>query len=136
MSRQAEPQQPIHVAHVLLAMDIGGMEKGVLALLAGLDKTRFRQSLICLADIHPELLPHVEASGADVHTLKKAPFRRDEAVLWRLFRLLKTLRPDIVHSRNYPAGAPISCRVWPPASAGGGGSPGISRIISWRWVKS
>ncbi len=95
--------RPIHVAHVLLAMDIGGMEKGALTLLERLDPARFRQTLICLADIHPELRPRVEASGAGVHSLHKAPFRRDEAVLWRLWRLLRRIRPDIVHSRNYPA---------------------------------
>ncbi len=103
MSQKAEPHRPIHVAHVLLAMDIGGMEKGVLTLLEDLDRSRFRQTLICLADIHPDLRPRVEASCADVHALEKAPFRRDEAVLWRLYRLLRRIRPDIVHSRNYPA---------------------------------
>ncbi len=103
MSEAAKSEGPIHVAHVLLAMDIGGMEKGVLTLLERLDPARFRQTLICLADIHPELQPRVEASGAAFHALHKAPFRRDDAVLWRLYRLLRRIRPDIIHSRNYPA---------------------------------
>ncbi len=101
----------LHVVHVLMSLDIGGMERGVLTLLERLDRRRFRQTLVCLADVHPRLAPRLEASGAAWHALHKDPWSRDAAVLWRLWRLLRRLRPDIVHSRNYPAiDAPVVAR--------------------------
>lgn len=110
--QRAATAAPLHVVHVLMSLDLGGMEHGVLNLLERLDRTHFRQTLVCLADVHQRIAPRLERAGVAWYALHKAPWKRDPAVFVRLWKLLRRLRPDIVHSRNYPTiEVPIVARL-------------------------
>lgn len=87
------------VVHVVNSLAVGGLENGVVNLVNA-TSTRFRHVIVCMtADgpLHARLRPEVE-----VIVLGKRP-GQDPWALLRLVRLLRRLRPLIVHSRNWPA---------------------------------
>lgn len=87
------------VVHVVNSLAIGGLENGVVNLVNA-TSSRFRHVIVCMtADgpLHARLRP-----GAEVIVLGKRP-GQDPWALLRLVRLLRQLRPLIVHSRNWPA---------------------------------
>ena len=87
------------VVHVVNSLAVGGLENGVVNLVNA-TATRFRHVIVCMtADgpLHARLRPEVE-----VIVLGKRP-GQDPWALLRLVRLLRRLRPLIVHSRNWPA---------------------------------
>lgn len=87
------------VVHVVNSLAVGGLENGVVNLVNA-TSTRFRHLIVCMtADgpLHARLRPEVE-----VIVLGKRP-GQDPWALLRLVRLLRRLRPLIVHSRNWPA---------------------------------
>lgn len=89
---------PIHVHHVLLSLDPGGLENGVVNVVNGLDAADFRSSICCLKD-----------TGAFAARIRSAqvPIRsmglrqgNDWGLPLRLARLFRSTRSDIVHTRN------------------------------------
>lgn len=87
------------VVHVVNSLAVGGLENGVVNLV-NTTAARFRHVIVCMtADgpLHGRLRPEVE-----VVVLGKRP-GQDPWALVRLVRLLRHLRPLIVHSRNWPA---------------------------------
>jgi len=87
------------VVHVVNSLAVGGLENGVVNLV-NTTAARFRHVIVCMtADgpLHGRLRPEVE-----VVVLGKRP-GQDPWALLRLVRLLRHLRPLIVHSRNWPA---------------------------------
>ncbi len=92
------PAMPL-VVHVVNSLAVGGLENGVVNLV-NTTAARFRHVIVCMtADgpLHGRLRPEVE-----VVLLGKRP-GQDPWALLRLVRLLRHLRPLIVHSRNWPA---------------------------------
>ena len=86
------------VVHVINSLAVGGLENGVVNLVN--TTSRFRHVIVCMtADgpLHGRLRPDVE-----VVVLGKRP-GKDPWALLRLVRILRHLRPLIVHSRNWPA---------------------------------
>ena len=87
------------VVHVVNSLAVGGLENGVVNLV-NTTAARFRHVIVCMtADgpLHGRLRPEV-----GVVVLGKRP-GQDPWALLRLVRLLRHLRPLIVHSRNWPA---------------------------------
>ncbi len=87
----------LHVCHVLLRLGYGGMENGLVTIVNGLRAGGFRHSIVCL-DTATNFRARV-AADVPVHCLGEStsgPLGRHRA-LWRLIR---ELRPDIVHTRN------------------------------------
>ncbi len=87
------------VAHVVHSLDVGGLENGVVNLVntAGL---RFRHVIVCMTTAGP-LRDRLDP-GVEVVTVGKRP-GQDLAAVVRLIRLLRAVRPAIVHSRNWAA---------------------------------
>lgn len=83
---------------VLLTRDlrIGGAERQLAVLAKNIDRTLFDVVVVCLYD-EGTFAKEVRASGVPVITLGKRG-RWDIPFLWRFVRLLRRLRPDIVHS--------------------------------------
>ena len=87
------------VVHVINSLAIGGLENGVVNLV-NTTAARFRHVIVCMSGngpLHGRLRP-----DAEVIVLGKRP-GQDPWALLRLVRLLRQLRPLIVHSRNWPA---------------------------------
>lgn len=89
------------IAHVVHRFDVGGMENGIVNLLNHMPPGRFRHAVVCLEG-YGEFARRVRVPDVTFHALHKRP-GKDPALYARLWRLLRRLRPDIVHSRNLSA---------------------------------
>jgi sugar transferase (PEP-CTERM/EpsH1 system associated) len=91
----------IHIQHVLLSLQPGGLENGVVNVINGLDGDRFRSSVTCLQEAGP-FAARIRQPGVDVHTLGLRP-GNDPTLPLRLARLFRRTGTDIVHTRNAEA---------------------------------
>ncbi len=88
------------MVHVILRLAVGGMENGLVNLLNRLPRDRFRHAVICLTDA-TEFRARITRDDVEIFELAKRP-GKDPGLYVRLWRLLRRLRPDIVHTRNLP----------------------------------
>ncbi len=89
--------RPIRVVHVLLSLEVGGLERGTVNLIRQSSST-FAHEVCCLRRKGPlaaDLPPSVR-----VHDLGLAGGRDPRAFL-KLRRLVRSLRPDVVRGGNY-----------------------------------
>lgn len=93
--------RPPLIAHVVHRFDVGGLENGIVNLLNHMPGDRFRHAVICL-DAFTDYRHRIRPGDVSFHALHKRP-GKDPAVYARLWRLLRQLRPDIVHTRNLSA---------------------------------
>lgn len=93
---------PIRIVHVLFRFGIGGLENGVVNLINGLDAERYRHWIVCLADYDENFARRLQVSNVELRALDKRP-GNDPRVWWRMWRLLRELRPDVLHTRNFVA---------------------------------
>lgn len=89
------------VAHIIYALSTGGLENGLVNILNRLPAGRYRHAIICITGAD-EFASRITADNVEIFELHKRE-GHDPAFYLRLRRLLKTLRPDIVHSRNLAA---------------------------------
>lgn len=85
------------VVHIIFRFDYGGLENGVVNVINGLSGDDQRHTVIALTEA-TEFADRLR-DGVAVHSLKKKP-GKDFAAYVRLFKLLRSLKPDIVHTRN------------------------------------
>jgi glycosyltransferase involved in cell wall biosynthesis len=89
---------PLHVAHAVLSLDVGGLERIVIDLIrAGIGEGD-RVSVIGL-EKDGSLAQTAKQLGAQIHCLHKAPGRRPEIVP-HVASLLAGLRPDVLHTHQ------------------------------------
>lgn len=89
---------PPLVAHVIYRLDVGGLENGLVNLINHIPAERFRHAIICLTD-YSAFRRRLRRADVPVFALHKPP-GNSPVMHFRLWRLLRQLRPDIVHSRN------------------------------------
>ena len=89
------------VAHVVLSMDVGGLERVVLDLVRRGRPLGQDAAVVCL-ERPGTLAPQVEAAGAEVRCVGKPPGRRPETV-GLLRDLFEELSPDVVHTHQIGA---------------------------------
>lgn len=95
MSERNSPPLVMHVIHHLL---IGGMENGIVNLINNMPESKYRHVIVCIEDFS-DFRYRIKRKDVDVIAL----FRSKIGVWrlrWKLFRLCRTLKPAIVHSRN------------------------------------
>lgn len=95
----SEERRPLLIVHVIHRFQIGGLENGVVNLINRLPRERFRHVLVCVEDFDPEFARRIERDDVELiamHRSQVGVWR----MRWRLWRLLRRLRPDVVHSRN------------------------------------
>ena len=90
-----------HIVHIVHRFDTGGMENGMVNLLNTLPPERFRHSVIALTD-YSDFRKRIDAQPVDFYALNRAP---GHGLSWmvRLWKLLRQLKPDLVHTRNLAA---------------------------------
>ncbi|WP_326536472.1 glycosyltransferase family 4 protein [Pseudorhodoferax sp.] len=93
---------PVRIAFVITGLGVGGAEAMLLKLLQRIDRQAFSPHVLSLSSTG-ELGPAIEALGIPVTALDMPANWRAVAALPRLMRLLRTLRPDVVHTWMYHA---------------------------------
>lgn len=100
VSEQSRASVPF-IVHVIYRLDIGGLENGVVNLINRIPAERFRHAIICLTT-YSDFRLRLHRKDVRIFALHKPP-GNSPITLFRLWWLLKKLRPDIVHTRNLAA---------------------------------
>jgi len=90
-----------HIVHVVHRFDTGGMENGMVNLFNNLSPEHFRHSVVALTD-YSDFRQRITAQQVEFHALNRPP---GNGLGWtvRLWKLLRQLKPDLVHTRNLAA---------------------------------
>jgi sugar transferase (PEP-CTERM/EpsH1 system associated) len=89
----------LHVMHIVYALQPGGMEFGVVKVVNGLVGSGIRSSICSTAPARGPMKALV-APGVEVFELQRRE-GNDLRLVWRLTRLLRRERPDIVHTHGW-----------------------------------
>lgn len=89
------------IAHVIFRLDVGGLENGVVNLLNNLPQDKYRHIVISLTEI-THFKDRITNREVEYISLHKHP-GKDIKIYIKLYRLLKKIKPQIVHTRNLPA---------------------------------
>lgn len=92
--------RPLHICHIVLSLEPGGLENGVVNVANGLDPAEFHSSVCCLQRTG-QFASRLRA-GVAVASMGLRP-GNDFGLPLRIARLLRCWRPDIVHTRNAEA---------------------------------
>jgi len=87
--------RPAKVIYIINDLSIGGAEMMLCKLLAETDRTRFCPVVISLMH-HAALRERIEALGIGVYSTKMRPGLPSPLGLWRLVRLIRRLKPDLI----------------------------------------
>lgn len=87
--------KPIKVMYIISDLSIGGAEMTLYKLLAETDRERFEPVVISLID-QGALRARIEALGIAVHSARMKPGWPTPLGLWRLIKLIRNLRPDLI----------------------------------------
>ncbi len=92
---------PPLIAHILYRFDVGGLENGVVNLINRIPQDRYRHAIISLTDA-TDFKKRIHTPNVEIYCLHKQA-GQDPAYLWRLWKLLRRLKPAITHTRNLAA---------------------------------
>jgi sugar transferase (PEP-CTERM/EpsH1 system associated) len=88
----------MHIVHVMLSLDVGGLERNVLNQVRQAPRLRQRVTIVCLQ--RPgQLAPQVQELGATVICLNKRP-GISLGLVPRLVKILRQIQPDVVHTHQ------------------------------------
>ncbi|HEX4405714.1 MAG TPA: glycosyltransferase [Polyangia bacterium] len=91
----------IHIQHVLLSLQPGGLENGVVNVVNRLDDERFHSSVTCLQQ-SGAFADRIRRRDVQVHAMGLGP-GNDVGLPVRLARLFRRTKTDVVHTRNAEA---------------------------------
>lgn len=89
------------IAHVMYRFDVGGLENGVVNLINNMPAETYRHAIISLTEI-TDFRQRIKRDDVQFIALNKEPGHS----LWlypKLFKLFRTLKPAVVHTRNLGA---------------------------------
>jgi sugar transferase (PEP-CTERM/EpsH1 system associated) len=97
-ARSSELLAPL-IVHVVFRFDFGGLENGIVNLVNRMP-TRYRHAIVCLAGYGEEFRRRLQQPGVPVISIDKQP-GKDLPAYARMWRVLRELRPAVVHTRNF-----------------------------------
>lgn len=97
---RAEEDPPL-VVHVIYRLATGGMENGLVNIINRTPPGRYRHAVVCLTDAGP-FANRITRKQVPVLSLNRKP-GHSFMLYWRLWSVLRRLRPSIVHTRNLAA---------------------------------
>ena len=86
------------IAHIIYKLDYGGLENGVVNLINRMPASDWRHCIICMTDF-TEFGQRILRTDVEIYALNK-PAGKALGTYVQLWRLLRRIRPDIVHTRN------------------------------------
>jgi len=92
--------QPL-IAHVVYGLKTGGVENGLVNLINHMPAERYRHVILCITD-YSDFRLRIRREGVECYALHKPPGKAPVFYV-RVWRILRRLRPDIVHTRNLTA---------------------------------
>lgn len=92
-------QVPPLIVHVINRLAIGGLENGLVNLINHMPRSHYRHAILCLRDF-TDFRKRLRAD-VPVFCIRKRDGQDFHAHL-RVWRLLRALRPSIIHTRNLP----------------------------------
>jgi sugar transferase (PEP-CTERM/EpsH1 system associated) len=91
-------QAPRLVVHLVNQLDAATVGNGLANLIAHMPPERYRHAIVCLQE-NGDYDAHIRAHGVEIVNLHKRD-GADPAHYLRMFRVLRALHPDVVHTRN------------------------------------
>ena len=92
---------PQLICHVVYRLAVGGLENGLVNLINHLPEDAYQHAIVCVTEA-TDFRHRIRRRGVEIYELHKRP-GKDVAAYGRMWRLLRQLRPKIVHTRNLPA---------------------------------
>lgn len=89
------------IAHVIHRLDIGGLENGLVNLINRIPEDRYRHAILCMKG-YSDFRNRINRQDVVIIDLEKRE-GHDLMLYYRLWKHLKALNPDIVHTRNLAA---------------------------------
>jgi sugar transferase (PEP-CTERM/EpsH1 system associated) len=112
-SKQFQPVEPTEaeriaainsaplIAHVIYGLKTGGVENGLVNLINHMPAERYRHAIVCLTD-YSDFRLRIRRADVECYALHKPPGKVPGFYV-KVWRLLRRLRPHIVHTRNLTA---------------------------------
>ncbi len=97
MGDHLTPDRPVHICHVVLSLEPGGLENGVVNVVNGLNTAEFRSSICCMrrsGEFAARIRPNVPIVTMGLES------GSDPLVVLDMAKLFRKSRVDIVHTRN------------------------------------
>ena len=91
---------PVRVTHLITDLMIGGAQTMLLQLLKASDHDRFQPTVICLTG-DGQTAARIRDLGLEVHNVAMRPGLPGPGAVWRLYRLLRRLRPTVLQTWLY-----------------------------------
>ena len=95
----SSPQQVL-IAHVIYHFGMGGLENGLVNIINRLPEDKYRHAVICMTG-HDHFTERLN-KPVDIYDMNKQP-GKDLMVYYRLWKIFRQIKPDIVHTRNLSA---------------------------------
>lgn len=96
------PSPLCHVVHLVYRFTTGGLENVVVQLINELPANEFRHTVLSVTDIDPVFAQRIRIPNVELVALNKPP-GQPFALYPKAWRVLRRLRPDVVHSCNLAA---------------------------------
>lgn len=90
---------PVTVLHLIYRFDTGGLETVLVNLINTLPAESFRHIIVTLTDSNPQMKASIKVHNVEVIELRKQ-LGNDLKIHYRLWKLFRQYRPQIVHSYN------------------------------------
>jgi len=88
------------IAHVIYRLDIGGLENGLVNLINSIPANHYRHVVISLTE-YTDYRHRIRNPDVDIIALHMRA-GHDFSIYKKLWRLFRSIKPDIVHTRNLP----------------------------------
>ncbi len=97
---QSNDTRPL-ITHVIFSLGIGGLENGVVNLINRMPPEKCRHAIICITN-STDFSSRLTRKDVEIHELNKKE-GHDWRSFLKMYRLLRRLKPAIVHTRNLAA---------------------------------
>lgn len=95
--------QKTNILQIIATLDIGGAERQLVELVKRLDKNKYNVTVCCITRGGP-MEENLKKLGIEYHLLHKR-FKFDFTVIFKLTRLIRQKKIDLVHTWNFTANA-------------------------------